>query len=137
MQKIMIAALFVSLAGCAGGPLQEQDGRVGVSGASAYPVGLEAPASLVAESRFRNLPEYPQSAVDRGSRGRVILLVEVGRAGEILEIGVEASSGDPELDAAAVEAARHWTFRPATDSGGRPRSGGRVRETVRFDLSGL
>lgn len=38
---------------------------------------------------------------------------DVSPAGEVTLAEIEHTSGDPELDAAALDAARHWTFSPA------------------------
>ncbi|MBV8083043.1 MAG: TonB family protein [Candidatus Eremiobacteraeota bacterium] len=47
----------------------------------------------------------------------VRLEVDVGPDGDVLNVRVVISSGDSTLDAAAVDAARHSTFRPATLNG--------------------
>jgi TonB family protein len=47
----------------------------------------------------------------------VRLEVEVSPEGEVLSVRIVSSSGDPTLDAAAVDAARKATYRPATLNG--------------------
>lgn len=66
-------------------------------------------------SRFP--PHFPKEAVAAGHYGTVILLILVNTNGENGEIRVEQSSGYPELDASAVEAAKHWMYTPEVKSG--------------------
>jgi TonB family protein len=62
-------------------------------------------------------PHYPQEAVKAGHYGIVTLLIFVSAKGETGEIQVDRSSGYPELDASAVDAARHWVFGPEERNG--------------------
>jgi iron complex outermembrane receptor protein len=64
----------------------------------------------------------------------VPVVLIVGPTGEVLSAEVE-SSLSVEFDAAALEAARHWVFRPALEDG-KPVSA-KVRAMVRFIGSGL
>lgn len=60
------------------------------------------------QSALRKLSEhvlYPQAAVDAGLEGTVHLLLRLDTAGSILHASIAASSGHPELDHAAVQAA--------------------------------
>lgn len=58
-------------------------------------------------------PEYPKGARQRGEQGTVVLEIEVDAGGVCAAASVAASSGFPELDAAAVKAARAARFTPA------------------------
>lgn len=60
-------------------------------------------------------PIYPRFAADAGITGTVLLHVLVGADGRVEEVRVLASV--PVLNEAAIEAARHWVFRPARVSG--------------------
>lgn len=61
---------------------------------------------------------YPSRALEERREGTVVLLVTVGREGEVQEASVLESLGD-ELDQAAVVAVRSWRFAPAR-RGGEP-----------------
>jgi protein TonB len=58
-------------------------------------------------------PEYPARARRRGQEGTTFLAVRVGTNGRALSVEISRSSGVPELDEAAREAVRGWTFVPA------------------------
>ena len=62
-------------------------------------------------------PVYPQSAIDKGQEGVVYIMVCVGKLGSVLESEVLRSSGIPELDDAALEAAYWCKFEPAILNG--------------------
>jgi protein TonB len=70
------------------------------------------------DSGQRNAPpDYPSESRRRGEEGVVRLALRVGIDGQVEAAEVAVSSGFPRLDAAAVEAARRWRFRPATQGG--------------------
>ena len=73
-------------------------------------------------------PDYPKGARQRGEQGEVILEIRVNAAGIVDHVDVVSSSGFPELDEAAVRAARTARFTPAK-SGGSP-----VASTARLTL---
>jgi protein TonB len=58
-------------------------------------------------------PEYPWASRRAGEQGRVVLRVEVSAGGIVEAIAIADSSGHRRLDAAALEAVRHWRFEPA------------------------
>ncbi|MGD9895788.1 MAG: energy transducer TonB [Candidatus Methylacidiphilaceae bacterium] len=58
-------------------------------------------------------PPYPVAARSAGHQGRVILRVHVSAEGKAESVNLLHSSGYSELDQAAIEAVRHWRFRPA------------------------
>ena len=62
-------------------------------------------------------PVYPQSAIDKGQEGVVYIMVCVGKLGSVLESEVLRSSGIPELDDAALEAAYWCKFEPVILNG--------------------
>jgi protein TonB len=49
---------------------------------------------------------YPPEAVRRGLEGEVVVLLDLGEGGRILEAAVASGSGHPMLDEAALRAAR-------------------------------
>lgn len=62
-------------------------------------------------------PAYPEAAQRSGDSGTVVLQVEVGTDGKPGDITIARRSGSRELDRAAVEAVRGWTFEPAIRDG--------------------
>jgi|GEM_PF-735473 len=77
----------------------------------------DRPPRLDPESQRRNPVHYPPAAARRGSGGTVLLDIDVGPNGSLLRTSVVRSSGDRELDRAAQDAARRWTYEPATSRG--------------------
>ena len=73
-------------------------------------------------------PDYPKGARQRGEQGEVILEIRVNAAGIVDRVDIVSSCGFPELDEAAVRAARTARFTPAK-SGGSP-----VASTARLKL---
>ncbi len=62
-------------------------------------------------------PRYPPRARDEGREGTVLLRLTVAADGTVTEAVVVRSSGSPDLDAAAREAASRWRLRPARRAG--------------------
>ena len=88
------------------------------------PIEIRAPQPLVpAAYRHTPLPAYPAAAREQRLEGLVVLSVLVGTSGGVVDVSVATSSGSSLLDAAAVGAARKWTFVPA-------RRGSRAVESV-------
>ena len=75
-------------------------------------------------------PRYPPELAEAGVEGVTILLITHGIEGNVIDVEVERSAGHPELDNAALEAARTWHM-PAPPDGRRI---GRARVPVRFEL---
>jgi len=80
----------------------------------------------------RVTPVYPRSARRKGHEGAVAIDVLVAEDGSVSGVGLFASSGYPELDAAALEAARTARFAPATEDGAAVC--GRIRMAFDFKL---
>jgi TonB family protein len=59
---------------------------------------------------------YPDSALARRAHGDVMLDVVIGPDGAVKNVVVRQSAGE-DLDAAAIAAAKQWTFAPATREG--------------------
>lgn len=78
-------------------------------------------------------PRYPEGARRSGHQGTVLLTLTVAAEGSCLDVSVKSGSGFPELDAAAVEAARDWRFTRAPRERREPR---RVDVPVRFVIRG-
>ena len=62
-------------------------------------------------------PKYPAEAAAAEVDGRVILKLLVRTDGTVKDVVVERSEPAGVFDAATVEAARMWTFDPATEDG--------------------
>jgi protein TonB len=77
-------------------------------------------------------PDYPTSARRRRAEGLALIRVHVGRRGEVLDAQLARTSGEPDLDRSALEAARSWRFRPGR-RGDQPVEAW-VRVPVRFRL---
>ena len=77
-----------------------------------------------------NPPKYPPTEARQGIGGTVILVISIDGQGNVLDVEVEKSSRNRNLDRAAQDAARKWTFRPEMRDGvGVP---SRVRVPVDF-----
>lgn len=62
-------------------------------------------------------PRYPPRALANGWHGKVLLRIDIDAHGRIVNVAVETSSGYDVLDAAALEAVRHWRAAPAIRGG--------------------
>jgi TonB family protein len=62
-------------------------------------------------------PDYPPIAKQSGMEGQVIIEAIVYPDGSVGEVKVMKSSGYPELDRAAADAARKWKFSPGEQRG--------------------
>jgi protein TonB len=92
-------------------------------------VGVQGHDELdVPRAVFNPLPVYPTAAQRAGLSGTVVLHIDVGAEGNVSAVRLAASSGHAVLDAAALQAARRWRFRPAQRDG-RP-----VAMTVRYEI---
>jgi TonB family protein len=76
-------------------------------------------------------PPYPPQALHQGVDGNVVLLVDVGADGKPTHVQVQHSQPAGVFDAAAVEAAKRWTFEPKRANGKAVAS--RVQVPVRFE----
>ncbi|KQY52375.1 hypothetical protein ASD14_07010 [Lysobacter sp. Root494] len=75
-------------------------------------------------------PRYPAQALRNGEQGTVMVSAEISENGIPSAVEVARSSGSRQLDRAAVDAVRHWRFRPAMAEG-RPVTG-RVQVPISF-----
>ncbi len=77
-------------------------------------------------------PDYPKGARQRGEQGDVVLEIRVNAAGIVDRVDIVSPSGFPELDEAAVRAARAARFTPAKSGGSAVASTARL--TLTFKL---
>ncbi len=64
-------------------------------------------------------PQYPSTLLKRGIGGKVVITCVVDVKGNITSSKVKQSSGQAELDKAALQAVSRWKFKPAR-RGGKP-----------------
>ena len=62
-------------------------------------------------------PRYPQEEMRHGVGGTVRVRVQVATDGSVQDSEIETSSGNRNLDRAALEATNRWTFQPAIHNG--------------------
>src|ERR1700723_1607066 len=80
------------------------------------PSAITAPASIgKPHSCDENL--YPISALQTGAEGMTYLTFRITPVGSVTGISVLSSSGNADLDNAAVVCARDWQYRPAMRNG--------------------
>ncbi|MDR6992119.1 energy transducer TonB [Luteimonas sp. 3794] len=89
-------------------------------------------ASVDIRSKNSQPPAYPLEAMQAGASGTVVLQVDVDAKGTLQNVSVVESSGNAALDAAAMEAARRWTYAAAMHAGSP--APGHVRIPVLFAL---
>ncbi|MBP8298112.1 MAG: energy transducer TonB [Burkholderiales bacterium] len=80
-----------------------------------------------------NPPAYPREEQRRNIQGTTVLIVSIDASGGVLDVEVERSSGNRNLDREAVKAARRWRFNPEVRDGKKIAS--RVRVPVEFKLN--
>ena len=82
--------------------------------------------------RALNPPKYPPEENRRGIKGTTILILTYDVNGTVTDVVVEKSSGNRNLDRAAVTAARRWKINPGTRDG--VRVAGKAKVPVEFTL---
>ena len=90
---------------------------------------IDAPPSATKPIR----PAYPTGARQRREEGDVVLQLSISAHGRVTAAAVFSSSGYPELDAAALRAAKKARFVPAKS--GRDAVAADARITIEFRLS--
>ncbi len=90
---------------------------------------VDAPPKLLKSIK----PDYPKSARQRGEEGDVALELAINARGGVDSVTIVASSGYPELDAAAIRAATKARFVPA--KAGKNAISSVARITISFRLT--
>ncbi len=97
------------------------DGHAGKTEARKGPSPIRRPAPHLPVVAPKLLhappPHYPAAAKAAGNAGKVAVLIQVRGDGSAQSSSVYHSSGNLQLDQAAVAAARHWTFSPSPSLG--------------------
>lgn len=78
-------------------------------------------------------PRYPREAADAHVSGKVTLVLDIAADGSVSGVEVESATPAGVFDAAAIEAAWQWKFKPAAADG--QAVPGRVRVPVTFEAS--
>lgn len=96
--------------------------------------GNLAPIEASLAYRDASPPPYPRDALRDGIEGTVQLRVLVDETGHVLDVQIERSSGERQLDNAAREhVLHHWLFQPAQRNGMPMRAWGIVPIAFRLD----
>lgn len=85
-------------------------------------------------SRSQNPPNYPPEEQRLGIEGTTVLAVGIDSNGAVLDVTVEESSGNQNLDREAVRVAGLWRYNPTIIGGKKVAS--RVRVPIVFKLEG-
>ncbi|MBY0345256.1 MAG: energy transducer TonB [Neisseriaceae bacterium] len=70
-------------------------------------------ASYQLNSASTPKPIYPEESISYAESGLVLLQVEITAQGKVSAVQLGRSSGFKRLDKAAINAVKHWIFRPA------------------------
>jgi TonB family protein len=74
--------------------------------------GVSRPASIGAPHVCAEI-QYPVSALQTGTEGRTLMQFTITSDGHVADISLRTSSGNADLDAAAMTCARDWLYQPA------------------------
>ena len=97
-----------------GGGFVVQIPNIGIGGGGdSFGGGIDSPPQPFAKSP----PIYPNRLLSKGVEGKVLCAVVVNAEGAITSASVRESSGNRDLDAAALKAVKKWKFKPAVKSG--------------------
>ena len=97
------------------------------------PARMPVRADREATPLTRVEPDYPVEAYRRREEGTVLVSATVGVDGQPASVEVLRRSGSRELDQAAVDAVRQWTFEPAIRGGREVAAEVQVPVTFRID----
>jgi protein TonB len=90
--------------------------------APATPAVPLIPNANVRMAYLNNKMVYPDHLRRRGVQGKSVVKVLVSPEGRVLQIELLRSSGNTELDSAAIKGVRDWKFAPFTGAGAVPSS---------------
>ena len=75
------------------------------------PAGIRVRENVIRALREKRVdPAYPQAALKASVHGLVELQVKISQTGEVQN--VQLVSGDPVLASSAIEAVKHWHYKP-------------------------
>ncbi|WP_049559482.1 energy transducer TonB, partial [Limnoraphis robusta] len=122
-----------------GSPLDGRGGEApgrpdGVEGGTGNSAGNETDTAYGGGGRLscvdNCVPRYPNSLRDQGVEGTAIVRGLVGTDGRVAQLEIVQSSGNTDLDEAAIEAASRMRFLPPDGGASRP-----VRLPIQFTLN--
>ncbi len=67
-------------------------------------------------------PIFPASVLKSGRGGKVLVSCTIDATGKIVGTSIKSSSGQPDLDKAAINAVNRWKFKPGTKDGKKVKS---------------
>lgn len=88
-------------------------GKSGKAGEDPFGGEMDSPPTPV----NRMPPQYPNSLLKKGVGGKVVVTCVVDTGGQTISSKIKQSSGQPELDKAALQAVGRWKFKPARRNG--------------------
>ena len=94
-------------------PSEEIPGRVSPAATAALPPGVVPPQP----EGVHICPGYPRRALNLGKSGETTVHFTITTQGTVSDPSVVNSSGDPDLDSAALLCMKAWLFKPATVNG--------------------
>ena len=83
------------------------------------PATSTRPLNAAPKVQFAPAPDYPPEERSKGIAGTTVLTLTLDAKGIVWEVEVAKSSGNRNLDQAAVNAARQWRFSPRIQGGAR------------------
>lgn len=83
-------------------------------------VGSAQGAALSPRPLVTPAPDYPAEAKAAGREGTVEVVLTVMKDGTVGLVRLGRSSGSEDLDVAALDAVKKWTFQPPTNKAGEP-----------------
>jgi TonB family protein len=88
---------------------QTADGNAPTAPGQTTPVGIGRPHTCT--------ESYPERAKEVGADGTTVLAFTIRKDGTIEDLAVDVTSGNADLDAAAMDCAKTWTYKPAVRDG--------------------
>jgi periplasmic protein TonB len=76
-----------------------------------------AGATEQAVATFKSQPVFPSALLRKKIGGKVVIAAVVDASGAVVKVTIKTSSGQAELDKAAITAVQKWKFKPGTRDG--------------------
>ncbi|PNS07846.1 energy transducer TonB [Solilutibacter silvestris] len=98
-------------------PPPSDDSAIANAPTAAHGAGTTNGATSAAVPISQPAPNYPRTAMQMSREGRVRVKVEIDAEGVPTDSSLVESSGDRDLDRAALQSVRRWRFKPALAHG--------------------
>jgi len=111
------------LGGVVAGPTGERGGQLGgVTGAVAVrkkgdPIFIARDAMLPMAPLSQTYPDYPENARMKGMEDDLVVRYFIDKKGRVRQVDILQHAAKAIFDQSAVEAIRHWRFKPLLDQG--------------------